>query len=210
MLEEISINTQSSIRIKGEKTIYFDPIEITEVIHDADVIFITHDHYDHYSAEDVWKVGNSGTILVLPEKMKKQASEQAENFREKPVMVKPGETYEIAGLKVETVHAYNNLKPFHPKRNGWVGYIVTMNGKRYYVAGDTDSNKDNETVRCDVALIPIGGTYTMNAKEAAKFINKIRPGCAVPTHYGSIVGSPEDFDTFKARVDEGILVVEKL
>ena len=99
-----------------------------------------------------------------------------------------------------TVSNYNNLKPFHPKSAGWVGYILQIDGQRIYIAGDTDMNRDNQDVKCDVALVPIGGKFTMDAKKAAEFINTIQPSIAIPTHYGSIVGKKEDADVFAAGV----------
>ena len=115
-----------------------------------------------------------------------------------------------AAPAAEAVPAFNKLKPFHPKRNQWVGYILTMNGIRYYVAGDTDALKELSSLRCDVALVPIGGTYTMTAKEAAGLINEMKPSAVIPTHYGSIVGKKEDADEFRSLVNEDIPVVTKL
>ena len=122
----------------------------------------------------------------------------------------PGDTQYPLEIFVEAVPAYNRLKPFHPKRNGWNGYIVAMDGVRYYVAGDTDHIGELSVVSCDVALVPIGGTYTMTANEAAKLINEISPVVAIPTHYGSIVGKPEDADVFRKHVDPKIQVETKL
>lgn len=208
-VDAIGINTHSSIRIGGEKIVYIDPIEIRLVYHDADLVLITHDHYDHFSPEDIQKVSNSKTLLVVPEKMRSLA-DQTGIGPDHIFTVRPGESLDLCGITVETVAAYNNLKPFHPKRNKWVGYIITMNGCRYYIAGDTDANPDNKKVVCDIALIPVGGTYTMNPTDAAKFINTIKPKIAVPTHYGSIVGKGEDGQTFSNAVHPPIKVVFKL
>ena len=126
-----------------------------------------------------------------------------------------GEKIKLPGLCVEAVSAYN-VEPerlgMHPRENGWLGYVLSVDGDptRYYVAGDTDQNRDNETVSCDVALVPIGGTYTMDARQAAAFVNALRPRLAVPTHYGSIVGTYADFDAFSAEVDPAIAVARKL
>ena len=122
----------------------------------------------------------------------------------------PGERVETAGLILTAKPAYNKLKPFHPKRNGWLGYLLEMDGTIYYVAGDTDAVKELQEVRCDVALVPIGGKFTMNAKEAAGLVNKIKPNAVIPTHYGSIVGKPQDADTFRKLVDREVQVVVKL
>lgn len=205
MLDQISINLHSSIRVEGEKVLRFDPFRLADAPHDADVILITHAHYDHYSPEDVAKARKPGTILVAPCAMEDELKAEPD-----VVLLYPGETAQVAGIPVEAVPSYNVGKPMHPKKNGWLGYVVTVNGCRIYVAGDTDDNPDIRQVRCDVALIPIGGTYTMNAAEAAALINEIRPAVAIPTHYGSIVGKAEDAASFSALVDPEIRVVLKL
>ena len=208
-VDAVAINTHSSIRIQGERIVYIDPLEIRRVYHDADIVLITHDHYDHFSPEDVQKVSNKNTFLVVPEKMRSMA-EQAGIAQEHILTVRPGERVEACGVPIEAVAAYNNLKPFHHKRNKWVGYIIFMNGCRYYIAGDTDANADNKKVSCDIALVPVGGTYTMNASDAAKFINLISPKIAIPTHYGSIVGKMEDGQTFANGVKPPVKVILKL
>lgn len=209
-LSNITVNKQSSIRMECDKIIYFDPIELTNEANDADVIFVTHDHFDHFSTKDIAKISKEGTILVVPKGMEKAVTSDAELSKLNVQLVEPNQTIDMNGLQVETIPAYNNLKPFHPKRAGWCGYIVTIDGQRYYVAGDTDDTKDNRKVQCDVALVPVGGTYTMTAKAAAEYINAIKPKVVIPTHYGEIVGSPEDGETFKGLVDDGIEVVLKL
>ncbi len=210
MTENIEVFTQSSIRVKDrDRTIYVDPFRMTTEPHDADYILITHDHYDHFSPEDIGKVANSGTILLAPAKMEDKAQEVS-GLVARIVTVKPSVCLEVEGLELETVPAYNNLKPFHPKNAGWVGYILQIDGKRIYIAGDTDATKEARAVRCDVALIPIGGTYTMDAKKAAELVNAIRPDVAIPTHYGSIVGKPSDGETFAGYVKAPIKVELKL
>ena len=118
--------------------------------------------------------------------------------------VVPDEKYEAAGISFETTPAYNRLKPFHPKKNRWVGYIVILNGARIWIAGDTDATPEAASVRCDVAMVPVGGTYTMTAPEAAALVNRIRPAAAVPTHYGTIVGKQEDGARFLSLLDPDI------
>ena len=108
------------------------------------------------------------------------------------VLVEPNKEYIVQGVKIETVPAYNVNKKFHPKENKWVGYIITINDVRYYIAGDTDITEENRKVKCDVAFVPVGGTYTMNSKESAQLVNEIQPKIAVPIHYGSIVGTEQD------------------
>ena len=128
----------------------------------------------------------------------------------KVCLVRPGMNQEIDGLKFETVPAYNLLKPFHPKSAGWVGYVLHVGGKRIYIAGDTDATKEAKAVRCDIALIPIGGTFTMDAKKAAEFVNDLQPEIAIPVHYGNLVGSVEDGEVFAKNVKDSIKVEFKI
>ena len=210
MTDQIEVFTHSSIRIKDDsRTIYVDPYKIREDYKDADYIFVTHGHYDHFSVEDIKKVAAKSTILVVPESMVDDARE-VEILVKEIVTVKPGDKTEIEGLAVEAVPAYNNIKPFHPKRAEWVGYILCMGGKRIYIAGDTGLTKESKEVKCDIALVPIGGTYTMDAKKAADLINTIKPEVAIPTHYGSVVGKPSDANTFASLVKEPVQVVSKI
>ena len=210
MKNNIEVFTQNSIRIQsGIGNIYIDPFRMKEVPKDADYILITHDHYDHFSPEDIRKAAGNECVLVVPKKMQGKARE-AEGFVSSIRTVEPGAAYEIEGLKVETVAAYNILKPFHPKSAGWVGYILELDGERIYIAGDTDATKEAQAVKCDVALVPIGGKFTMNAKKAAELVNKIRPAAAIPTHYGRIVGKKEDADVFAAGVKAPVVVEIKM
>jgi len=206
MLEPITINTHSSIRIASEKVIYADPFRITEESHDADIILITHSHYDHFSPEDIRKVMKSDTILVCPASMKGAEETGLETRR-----LAPGESADVLGINIETVPAFNKLKPFHPKSSGWVGYIISLPELgRIFIAGDTDENSENSRVKCDIAMLPVGGTYTMNAKAAAKLANTISPKYAIPTHYGSVAGSPEDGEKFCSLLSSGITGVIKI
>ena len=206
--ENITVNAQSSIRIAGSKTVYFDPFRIEEARHDADLIFITHAHYDHLDPGSIANIAGDGTIFVAPASMEKEM--RGAIGKAKLYTVTPGESLEIDGIAVEAVPAYNRLKPFHPRRNQWTGYIVTMDGVRYYAAGDTDAVAELKEISCDVALVPIGGTYTMTAKEAAKLVNEISPQVAIPTHYGSIVGKMQDAEIFRKMTDADIAVETRL
>ena len=209
MVDKIDVFKQNSIRIKSDVgTIYIDPFKIDDETHDADFILITHDHYDHFSSEDIAKVKKDTTVLVVPEKM--EAKAVIESGIKEIETVKPGTYHEIGNLELETIPMYNILKPFHPKAAGWVGYILKINGKRIYIAGDTDATKEAKEVICDIALVPIGGTYTMDAKKAAELVNEINPEVAIPTHYGSIVGKLSDAKVFAANVKDSIKVVEKI
>ncbi len=206
MIDRIQVFTQNSIRIQTEAGIvYIDPFQMRTEPHDADFFLVTHDHFDHFSPEDIEKVSRKGTILVVPETMKDMAR-KAGAFVSETLTVIPGAAYEIDGLSFETVAAYNRLKPFHPAHAKWVGYILITDGQRIFIAGDTDANSENRAVRCDIALVPVGGTYTMDAKKAAELVNTIRPSAAIPTHYGTVVGSPDDGETFRQLVQPGIQV----
>lgn len=191
MLENVEVLCHSSIKISKEKVIYIDPFKIDKNYNDADIIFITHDHYDHYSEEDIDKVKKNDTVIVAPEELLTKLLRKG--FRQDYIItVAPDEQDMIEGIKFETVPAYNTNKQFHPKENDWVGYIIELKGYRYYIAGDTDITPENKKIKCDVAFVPVGGTYTMDFKEAATLINEIQPKIAVPTHYGSVVGTEQD------------------
>lgn len=198
MIENIEINCHSSIKISKEKVIYIDPFKIENEKYDADIIFITHDHYDHYSPEDIEKIIKENTIIVAPKTVK--ALSKMKNV----VSVEPNKTYEVEGIKIETIPSYNVNKQFHQKQNDWVGYILEIECVRYYIAGDTDITPENRQVKCDVAFVPIGGTYTMDYREAAQLVNEIKPKIVIPEHYGSIVGTKEDALKFQKLLNNDI------
>ena len=205
----ITVNAQNSIRIDANGTIiYVDPYQIDEETHDADFIFITHDHYDHFSLESINKILQHETAFVVPIAMDKKVRKNTAVGINYPV--EPGKAYEVNGLSFETVAMYNKLKPFHPKKSGWCGYIIDVSGTRIYIAGDIDDIDEAKVVKCDIAMIPIGGFYTMNYKEGARLINTMKPKVAIPTHYGTAVGSPTDGESFAKLVDKDIQVEIKL
>ena len=211
MLENIEVLYHSSIKINKEKTIYIDPFKIDRNYNDADIIFITHDHYDHYSEEDIDKVINENTTIIIPEELLTKLLKKGIN-KNAIITVEPNEKYVVQGIKFETIPAYNTNKTFHPKKNGWVGYIIIINGIRYYIAGDTDITEENKQVKCDVAFVPVGGTYTMDFKEAESLINEIKPKIAIPIHYGSIVGTEQDAIDFIRLLHpeiKGIILMKK-
>lgn len=195
MLENIEVLYHSSIKISKNKVIYIDPFKIDKNYNDADIVFITHDHYDHYSEEDIDKVINENTTIIIPEELLTKLLRKGIN-KNAIITVEPNEKYMVQGIKFETIPAYNTNKTFHPKKNGWVGYIITLDDIRYYIAGDTDITEENRRVKYDVAFVPVGGTYTMDFKEAAQLINEIQPKIAVPIHYGSVVGTKQDATDF--------------
>lgn len=195
MLEDIEVLYHSCIRMNKEKMIYIDPYHIEKNYNDADMIFITHDHYDHYSEEDIDKVRKNNTIFIVPENLLNKLIKKGIND-ENIITLDPGDAENIDGIKVKAIHSYNIDKPFHPKENNWLGYVIEIDGVRYYIAGDTDITEENKKIKCDVAFVPVGGTYTMNFSEAAQLINIIKPKIAVPIHYGNVVGTKQDATDF--------------
>ena len=203
MLDNIEVICHSSIKINKGIIIYFDPFKIEKNYNDADIIFITHDHYDHYSEEDIDKVIKNNTIIVSPVDLLEKLLNKGLK-KENIISVKPYEDYNIRNLKFSTIPAYNTNKQFHPRKNNWVGYLIELEGITYYIAGDTDITEDNKKIKCDVAFVPIGGTFTMNYQEASELINTIKPKIVVPIHYGSIVGTKEDAINFKKLINPKI------
>ncbi|KPK40557.1 MAG: Zn-dependent hydrolase [Omnitrophica WOR_2 bacterium SM23_29] len=188
--------------VKGGKVVYIDPWNI-RTKDSADVICITHSHYDHLSVEDIKKLQGKDTIIVATADSVKAISGNIK-------VVKPGDKIEANSIKIEVVAAYNVNKQFHPKVNGWVGYIITLpDGTRFYHAGDTDYIPEMKDVRADIAAFPVGGTYTMDAQEAAKAANAIRPKILIPMHWGAIVGSRKDAEAFKKRCQGEVVILEQ-
>lgn len=194
----INVNCNNSIKIIGSKIIYIDPFKIDEDFRDADYIFCTHSHYDHFSREDINKILKDTTKIITVESAKEDAKKLVKE--ENVMIVLPGNSYKIDDIEFETTYAYNENKPFHPKENNWVGFIINIDGTKYFIAGDTDNIKELQDVKADVAFIPVGGTYTMNYEEASKLANEIDVKTIVPTHYGSVAGKKEDGERFKKLV----------
>ena len=192
--------THSSILL--DDCIYIDPYLIKEEKHNAKVIFITHSHYDHFSWEDIEKIQNKNTWFVAPLDVASELLKKG--LENRLVAVAPNCKYVVCNIPFETFGAYNIDKKFHPQNNKWVGYNILLDNKKYAILGDTDENEDNRKIKCDVLFIPIGGTYTMDAKQAAILANKIEPEIAVPTHYACIVGTKEDADIFKEHLSDKI------
>lgn len=194
MTENIIWLGHASFKLINEKVVYIDPWKIKEKERGlADLILITHEHYDHCSPEDIAKLRKTDTQVVAPKDCVSKIPGQT-------TAIKPGESLTIKGITLEAVPAYNLKKPYHPKSNGWVGYIITIGKEIIYHAGDTDLIPEMERIKADIALLPCGGTYTMDAEEAACAANKIKPKLAIPMHYGSIVGTEKDVQRFKENV----------
>ncbi len=202
MLDGVSVFCQSSIKIEKGKIIYFDPYKIEKEYNDADFIFITHDHFDHYDENSIKKVMKDSSYIVVPTTLVDEVINIFDSNR--IIEVVPNKDYVVDGLEFTTVSAYNINKKFHPKENGWVGYVINLNEVKYYAMGDTDDIPEAREVICDVLFIPVGGTYTMNSNEAVNFTNFIKPKIAVPIHYKTVVGTFDDALYFINHLDENI------
>jgi L-ascorbate metabolism protein UlaG (beta-lactamase superfamily) len=190
----------AGFRITDDVVVYVDPYSISGGA-GADVIFVTHSHFDHCSADDIDRVRNDDTVIVCPADCDLPGEIRT---------VSPGDVFEIKGVGVNVVPAYNVDKSFHPRSDNSVGYILTLGGKRIYHAGDTDLIPEMSDIECDIALLPVSGTYVMTAKEAAEAASRIKPGLAVPMHYGGgVVGSEEDARTFERLAEVPVEIKEK-
>lgn len=198
MIRKISWLGHDGFRIDAGTRIYIDPYELKEG-GNAELILITHAHYDHCSVSDIAKIQGEKTVLVTE---KDSASKLSGDVR----VVKPGEILSIGDVRIEAVPAYNINKNFHPKANGWLGFVIEIEDVRIYHAGDTDFIPEMKDLQTDIALIPVSGTYVMTAEEAVKAVKAIRPKVAIPMHYGAIVGDAGNASAFKAGL-EGVCEV---
>ncbi|MBA3552632.1 MAG: MBL fold metallo-hydrolase [Actinobacteria bacterium] len=192
MLDRFVWFKQASYQWRGDGLmVYIDPWGVTRP-DPADVIFITHAHYDHFSLEDIERIRKADTRIVAPHDIAQELSGDV-------LAVRPGDSIDVSGIRGEAVPAYNVSEErleFHPRANEWVGYVLDLGGHRYYHAGDTDRLPDLAKVRADVAFLPVGGTYTMDVTEAAGLARAIRPALAVPMHYGFVAGTEVDGQRF--------------
>ena len=200
MEEAIKWLGHASVRIEGEKIIYIDPWKLRKVIPKADLILITHDHYDHCSPEDVQKIRKENTVIVAAENCRGKLSGGI-NF------VNPGDKLRFWDISIEAVPAYNPAKQFHPRSYNGVGYILEIQGTRIYHAGDTDFIPEMEKFKVDIALLPIGGTYTMDVEEAVKAIKALNPRLVIPIHYGTIVGNIQDAEKLKEKCPDKVKIL---
>ena len=198
VLDRFTWLKNSSFLFDGDTKVYLDPWGVPDGAPQADVIFITHSHDDHFSAEDIEKVRGDHTRIATTADVAQELSGSIE-------IVSPGDSLELAGIPVNVMPAYNTApdrQTFHPKRNGWVGYVFTLEGTRIYHSGDTDAIPEMEAIDCDIAFLPIGGTFTMTAEEAVEAVRKLGSKIIVPMHYGFVAGTPKDMERFKELVPD--------
>ncbi|MGC8658450.1 MAG: MBL fold metallo-hydrolase [Desulfomonilaceae bacterium] len=201
--EKIKWLGHASFRIDGSKsTVYIDPWKL-QTKKPADVICITHSHFDHLSPEDVALIKTENTTIVGP-------PDCEANFGKAFRKITPGQTITVNDVTVEAVPSYNTNKDFHPKGNNWVGFIVTVDGYRIYHSGDTDLIPEMNGLKPDVALLPVGGTYTMTVKEAVQAASNINASITVPMHCGDIVGDLKDRQKFKTESGNTVIVLDPL
>ena len=200
-MDNLSVNCHSSICINGN--IYVDPFKINTKLNNAKIVFITHSHYDHLDMGSIKNVINNQTIIVCTADSAKILEE--ENINNQIDVVEPNKSYEVQNIKFSTFPAYN-VGHHHFLSLGFVGYTIVLNGVSYTICGDTDATEELKKIKTDVLFVPIGGTYTMNALEAANLTNIIKPKMVVPVHYNCIVGSKEDEKVFVQNVDKQIKV----
>ncbi len=188
-----------AMRIDGSTVVVIDPFQIS-VTKPADLILISHEHFDHNSPEDVAKIRKKDSIIVTD-------SASAKKLKGEIKVVAPGDKLSVKGVEIRVGPAYNTNKDFHPKSAGMLSFVFTLDGVRYYHAGDTDVIPEMNHLDVDIAFLPVSGTYVMTADEAVEAATAINPKIAIPMHYGAIVGSEDDAEKFKKALEGKIEVV---
>ena len=195
-----------TIWIEGSVEVCFDPFQISTT-RPADLILITHEHFDHCSPDDVVKIQRTETTIVTD-------AVSAKKLKGDVRVVAPGDSLEVKGVSIEVGPAYNTNKNFHPKQAAMLSFVVSLDGVRYYHAGDTDYIPEMKEIRADVAFLPVSGTYVMTAEEAIQAVRAIKPVLAIPMHYGAIVGSEDDALRFekalRGEIKVAVLTKESL
>jgi L-ascorbate metabolism protein UlaG (beta-lactamase superfamily) len=202
LLDHLCWLGHDSFRIDQPLVIYIDPWRLPPDSPPADLILVSHEHHDHCSPADVQRVRRPETVLI--------ANPSAAGMLEAPVStLRAGESMAVKDVMVEAVAAYNVGKRFHPREAGHVGYVLTLGDERLYFAGDTDHIPEMDQVTCDVALLPVSGTYVMTAEQAATAAEKLQPRVAVPMHYGAgVVGTVEDAERFLRLSPVPVVILE--
>ena len=197
MFNNMELIIHSSLRINYQnKIIYIDPYTLNnKYFKDADYIFITHNHYDHFSEDDIISIRKLDTKIIIPYDLRDKVIKLGFNI-DNILLVEPDNNYQIDNIKFMTIPSYNMNKPFHKREYNWVGYLLYLD-EVIYIAGDTDIIPEARQVKCDIACVPIGGVYTMDVLEAVNLIKEIKPHMVIPIHYGSVVGTKEDAERFK-------------
>lgn len=199
-------------RIQDGQVIYIDPFKIGSGGPKADILLVSHEHFDHCNIEDLSKVTTANTVVVAHSQSRSELGKlKAKELK----IIKPGDKIAVGAVAIEAVPAYNVNKfrepgrVFHPKEDGKLGFILTVKGVRIYHAGDTDHIPEMKNIRADIALLPVSGTYVMTAQEAAAAAASINPKLVIPMHFGAIVGSTTDADDFKRLAKCEVKILEK-
>jgi len=201
----------SFLILHEDKRIYFDPYKI-ESKGEATHVFISHEHFDHLSLDDLKKIVGDRTNIIAAEPCSRSLRSLGRGILK---YVRPGDEFEVDDVKVKVIPAYNITKfrepgvVYHPKNAGGVGYVVEVGGVKIYHAGDTDFIPEMKELRVDIALVPVSGTFVMTAEEAARAVNEFRPKLAIPMHYGAIIGSVKDAEEFREKAEVEVVILEK-
>jgi L-ascorbate metabolism protein UlaG (beta-lactamase superfamily) len=194
-----------AIRLDGSTVVLIDPFQILDT-KPADLILISHEHFDHNSPDDLVKIQKSDSVIVTDSASAKKLKDD-KRIRGEIKVAAPGDRLTVKGVEIEVGPAYNTNKEFHPKAAGMLSFIIKLDGVRYYHAGDTDFIPEMNKLSVDIAFLPVSGTYVMTADEAVQAAKAINPKIAVPMHYGAIVGSEDDAKKFKKALEGQVEVV---
>lgn len=204
MTEKLHWLGHASFRLDASKTVYFDPWKLAKNAKKADIIFISHEHFDHFSKDDLAIISTENTVFVTDKTVSRQLKGEVKYKEIKALL--PKDSIEIDGVKIQAVASYNLNKEFHTDDSQKLGFIVTIDGVSIYHAGDTDNIPEMKDYRCDIALLPVSGTYVMTADEAAEAALAIKPKVVIPMHYGDIVGSQADAERFQELLRDKVEV----